>query len=96
MSHHDKRESRDLSHLTKVDVIDVAAAVEADKLTDAEVFKRTYLGHGSQSSVFVFQGHSGPFRMHVHETHDEIGYVLEGTGSMTVDGVTHPVKKGDV
>jgi quercetin dioxygenase-like cupin family protein len=89
LSHHDKSERRDLSHLTKVDVIDVAAAVDADKLTDAEVFKRTYLGHGSQSSVFVFQGHSGPFRMHVHETH-------EGTGTMTVDGVTHPVKKGDV
>ena len=85
MSHHDKSETRDLSHLTKIDVIDVAAAVEADKLTDAEVFKRTYLGHGSQSSVFVFQGHAGPFRSHVHETHDEIGYVLEGTGSSIGD-----------
>ena len=60
MSHHDKSETRDLSHLTKIDVVDVAAAVEADKLTDADVFKRTYLGHGSQSSVFVFQGHAGP------------------------------------
>ena len=43
-----------------IDVIDVAAAVEADKLTEADVFKRTYLGHGTQSSVFVFQGHAGP------------------------------------
>jgi quercetin dioxygenase-like cupin family protein len=46
--------------------------------------------------VFVFQGHAGPFRTHVHETHDEIGYVLEGTGSVTVGGVTRPVKRGDV
>ena len=76
--------------------VDVAAAVEADKLTEADVFKRTYLGHGTQSSVFVFQGHPGPFRTHVHVTHDEIGYVLEGTGSVTVGGVTRPVKKGDV
>jgi quercetin dioxygenase-like cupin family protein len=90
------RPAKDLSHLTKIDVVDVAAAVEADKLTDADVFKRTYLGHGSQSSVFVFQGHAGPFRTHVHETHDEIGYVLEGTGSVTVGGVTRPVKRGDV
>jgi len=36
----------DLSHLTKIDVVDVAAAVDADKLTEADVFKRTYLGHG--------------------------------------------------
>ena len=91
MSHHDVSGRKDLSHLTKVDVIDVASAVEADKLTDAEAFKRTYLGHGSQSSVFVFQGHPGPFRTHVHETHDEIGYVLAGTGSVTVGGVTRPV-----
>ena len=111
MSHHEKKQTAgqqtagpsargtrapDLSHLTKVDVIDVAAAVEADKLTEADTFKRTYLGHGSQSSVFVFQGHPGPFRTHVHETHDEIGYVLDGTGSVTVGGITRPVKKGDV
>ena len=80
----------------KIDVVDVAKAVEADKLTEADVFKRTYLGHGTQSSVFVFQGHPGPFRTHVHTTHDEIGYVLEGTGQVTVGGVTRPVKKGDV
>ena len=94
MSHHEQQ--RDLSSLTKVDVVDVAAAVDADKLTDDDVFKRTYLGHGSQSSVFVFQGHPGPFRTHVHETHDEIGYVLQGSGSVTVGGVTRPVKPGDV
>ena len=46
--------------------------------------------------MFVFQGHAGPFRTHVHTTHDEIGYVLEGTGSVTVGGVTRPVKTGDV
>lgn len=69
----------------RIDVIDVAAAVAADKLSDADIFKRTYLGHGTQSSVFVFQGHPGPFRTHVHVTHDEIGYVLEGTGSVTVE-----------
>jgi quercetin dioxygenase-like cupin family protein len=81
---------------TKIDVVDVAAAVRADLLTEADVFKRTYLGHGTQSSVFVFQGHAGPFRRHVHETHDEIGYVLAGSGSVNVGGVTRPVKPGDV
>jgi quercetin dioxygenase-like cupin family protein len=80
----------------QIDVVDVAAAVAADKLTEADVFKRTYIGHGTQSSVFVFQGHPGPFRTHVHVTHDEIGYVLEGTGQVTVGGITRPVKKGDV
>ena len=83
---HDEHESRPhicptcqqvIPH-TKIDVVDVARAVEADRLTEADVFKRTYLGHGTQSSVFVFQGHPGPFRRHVHTTHDEIGYVLAG------------------
>jgi quercetin dioxygenase-like cupin family protein len=82
--------------LTKIDLIDVAAAVAADALTESDVFKRTYLGHGSQSSVFVFQGHPGPFKRHVHTTHDEIGYVLKGSGSVDVGGVTRPVKAGDV
>ena len=81
---------------THIDVVDVVAAVRADALTEHDVFKRTYLGHGSQSSVFVFQGHPGPFRRHVHETHDEIGYVLRGSGSVTVGGVVRPVKPGDV
>lgn len=82
--------------LTKVDVVDVEAAIAADALGPDDVFKRTYLGHGSQSSVFVFQGHPGPFRRHVHTTHDEIGYVLAGSGSVTVGDVTRPVKPGDV
>ena len=60
------------------------------------MFRRTYIGHGTQSSVFVFQGHPGPFRTHVHKTHDEIGYVLAGTGEVRVGGVTRPVKAGDV
>jgi quercetin dioxygenase-like cupin family protein len=81
---------------TRIDVVDVAAAVDADKLTENDVFKRTYIGHGKMSSVFVFQGHPGPFRRHVHTTHDEIGYVLAGSGSVTVGGVTRPVKPGDV
>lgn len=82
--------------MTKVDVINVAEAVEKDKLTKDDVFKRTYLGHGKQSSVFVFQGHEGPFRKHIHVTHDEIGYVLNGSGSVTVGEETRPVKPGDV
>ena len=36
----------------------------------------------------------GPFRRHVHTTHDEIGYVLEGTGQVTVGGVTRPRQEG--
>ena len=81
---------------SRIDVVDVAAAVEADKLQATDVFKRTYIGHGKMSSVFVFQGHAGPFRRHVHVSHDEIGYVLAGSGSVTVGGVTRPVKPGDV
>lgn len=81
---------------TRVDVVDVREAVAADRLTEGDPFKRTYLGHGRSSSVFVFQGHPGPFRKHVHVTHDEIGYVLEGSGSVTVGDVTRPVKPGDV
>jgi quercetin dioxygenase-like cupin family protein len=82
--------------LTKVDVVDVRAAVDADALTGTEPFKRTYIGHGTSSSVFVFQGHSGPFKKHIHVTHDEIGYVLRGSGSVTVGEATRPVKPGDV
>ncbi len=82
--------------MTKVDVIDVRKAIDADKLTREHPFKRTYLGHGRQSSVFVFQGHPGPFRKHIHVTHDEIGYVLSGTGSVTVGEMTRPVRRGDV
>jgi len=82
--------------MSKVDVVDVAAAVEADKLTADDAFKRTYIGHGTASSVFVFQGHAGPFKKHVHVTHDEIGYVLAGSGSVTVGETTRPVKPGDV
>ncbi len=83
-------------HMTGVDIVNVDAAVAADKLGDDDVFKRTYLGHGRQSSVFVFQGHKGPFRTHVHVTHDEIGYVLSGSGTVTVGDVTRPVKPGDL
>lgn len=82
--------------MTKVDVIGVREAVDADKLTADDPFKRTYLGHGRQSSVFVFQGHPGPFRKHIHVTHDEIGYVLAGSGSVTVGGETRSVRPGDV
>lgn len=82
--------------MTKVDVIGVRQAIEGDKLTKQDVFKRTYLGHGRQSSVFVFQGHPGPFRKHIHVTHDEIGYVLAGSGSVSVGAETRPVHPGDV
>jgi quercetin dioxygenase-like cupin family protein len=82
--------------MTKVDVVNVQGAVDADKLTDADAFKRTYIGHGKSSSVFVFQGHAGPFKKHIHVTHDEVGYVLAGSGSVTVGDVTRPVTPGDV
>jgi quercetin dioxygenase-like cupin family protein len=82
--------------MTKVDVVNVAEAVRADALGADDAFKRTYIGHGRSSSVFVFQGHKGPFRKHVHLTHDEIGYVLAGSGSVTVAEVTRPVRPGDI
>ena len=82
--------------MTQVDVINVAEAIAKDKLTKDDAFKRSYLGHGRQSSVFVFQGHEGPFKKHIHVTHDEIGYVLKGSGSVTVGDTTRPVSPGDV
>ncbi|HET6464106.1 MAG TPA: cupin domain-containing protein [Nitrospiria bacterium] len=81
---------------TKIDIQSVADAVEKDKLTAKDVFKRTYIGHGKQSSVFVFQGHKGPFKKHVHVTHDEIGYVLKGTGKVMVGDRVQEVREGDI
>ena len=82
--------------MTKVDVIDVRKRLDDEKLTEKEPFKRIYFGHGRQSSVFVFRGHAGPFKKHKHVTHDEVGYVLAGTGSVTVGETTRPVHPGDV
>jgi quercetin dioxygenase-like cupin family protein len=82
--------------MTQAAVVTVRDAVAADKLTADDAFKRTYIGHGKTSSVFVFQGHKGPFRKHVHVTHDEIAYVLAGSGSVTVGEVTREVRPGDV
>ena len=79
----------------EIAVINVQKAIAADKLTDKEPFKRTYLGHARHSSVFVFQGHKGPFKSHVHVTHDEIGYVLSGSGKVNVGGRVHDVRVGD-
>ena len=84
------------SHRTAIDVQSVAQAIEKDRLTNKEPFKRTYIGHGLQSSVFVFQGHRGPFKKHVHVTHDEIGYVLKGSGKVMVGDLVRKVQEGDV
>lgn len=81
---------------TQIDIQSVADAVEKDKLTAKDVFKRTYIGHGKQSSVFVFQGHKGPFKKHVHVTHDEIGYVLKGSGKVMVGDRVQEVREGDI
>lgn len=81
---------------TKVDVQSVQKVIMADKLTAKDAFKRTYIGHGLQSSVFVFQGHKGSFRKHVHVTHDEIGYVLTGSGKVMVGDLVREVKPGEV
>jgi quercetin dioxygenase-like cupin family protein len=81
---------------TEPKVVTVGDAVAGDKLTAEEAFKRTYVGHGRQSSVFIFQGHKGPFRAHKHVTHDEIGYVLAGSGTVTIGDDTFGVKPGDV
>jgi quercetin dioxygenase-like cupin family protein len=80
----------------KIDVIRLVEAVAADALTKDDAFKRTYLGHGRMSSVFVFQGHPGRFRNHVHIYHDEIAYVLKGTGTVTIGDDTREVRPGDV
>ena len=38
----------------------------------------------------------GPFKKHTHISHDEIGIVLSGSGTVTVGGVTHKVTVGDL
>lgn len=81
---------------TEPKVANVEDEWKKDALTSDEPFKRTYIGHGRQSSVFVFQGHKGPFRPHKHVTHDEIGYVLAGSGTVTIGDETRAVKPGDV
>jgi len=93
---HTVRMDVELNPKPDIRIVDVKKAVEADKLTAKDVFKRTYLGHARHSSVFVFQGHKGPFKTHIHVSHDEIGYVLSGAGKVTVGGVTTNVKAGDV
>ncbi len=81
---------------TRVDVRSVKEAVGTDPLGAADPFKRTYLGHGRTSSVFVFQGHAGPFRKHIHVNHDEIGYVLAGSGKVVIGDIARQVEAGDV
>ena len=82
--------------LTGSAVVNVERAVNEDALTADDAFKRTYVGHGKMSSVFIFQGHKGPFRRHIHPGHDEIGYVLAGSGSVTIGHETKEVVPGDV
>ena len=86
----------ELNPKPEINVINVENAIERDKLTPGDPFKRTYLGHARHSSVFVFQGHKGPFRTHVHVTHDEIGYVLSGSGKVRVGDLVREVRPGDV
>ena len=81
---------------TRVNVQDVKEAVDADPLRADDPFKRTYLGHGRTSSVFMFQGHAGPFRKHIHVNHDEIGYVLAGSGKVIIGDLVKEVRPGDV
>src|ERR1700739_3242690 len=80
----------------QIRIVNIKKMIENDKLTEKEGFKRTYLGHARMSSAFVFQGHKGPFKKHVHVGHDEIGIVLSGSGKVTVGGVTYNVKVGDL
>lgn len=81
---------------TEIDTKSVRRAIDLDRLAPTAAFKRTYLGHGRSTSVFVFQGHKGPFRKHVHVSHDEIGYVLSGSGNVIVGDLVRAVKPGDV
>src|SRR5205809_6721202 len=80
----------------QIRIVNIKKMIENDKLTSSEVFKRTYLGHARMSSAFVFQGHKGPFKKHIHVAHDEIGIVLSGSGHVTVGGLTYPVAVGDL
>lgn len=86
----------DLDPKPEIRIVNIKKMIDADKLTTADAFKRTYLGHARMSSAFVFQGHKGPFKKHIHVSHDEIGIVLSGAGNVTVGDVTYPVKVGDL
>lgn len=80
----------------QIRIVNIKKMIDNDKLTEKDIFKRTYLGHARMSSAFVFQGHKGPFKQHIHVTHDEIGIVLSGSGKVTVGGVTYAVNVGDL
>src|ERR1700704_1376590 len=80
----------------QIRIVNIKKMIENDKLTSTDDFKRTYLGHARMSSAFVFQGHKGPFKKHIHVSHDETGIVLSGSGKVTVVGVTYNVNVGDL
>jgi hypothetical protein len=40
----------------QIRIVNIKQMIENDKLTEKDVFKRTYLGHARMSSAFVFQG----------------------------------------
>src|SRR6266513_1461874 len=80
----------------QIRIVNIKKMTELDKLTDKDVFKRTYLGHARMSSAFVFQRHKGPFKKHIHGSDDESGIVLSGSGEVTVGGVTYNVTVGDL
>jgi quercetin dioxygenase-like cupin family protein len=86
----------ELNPKPQIKVLNVEEAIEKDRLTSSDPFKRTYLGHARQSSVFVFQGHKGPFKTHIHVSHDEIGYVLSGAGKVVVGDMVKEVRPGDI
>ena len=39
----------------QIRIVNIKKMIENDKLTDKDVFKRTYLGHARMSSAFVFR-----------------------------------------
>lgn len=54
-------------------------------------------GMGAASSVRIVRLRATPDRRaHVHPRSEEIVYVIAGSGSVWIDGVTEPVEAGDV
>ncbi len=60
-----------------------------------ELIKVTPLHENADHTVSLVQV-NGELRPHRHDAHDEIAFVLEGTGTFTLDGVARELKPGDV
>ena len=59
-------------------------------------FRRTIITAGDTPAVNVSHLRIDNSRYHFHRRMTELYYVLSGSGTITLDGETHPVQQGDI